>query len=74
MHDKFVTFCDIRKESTYTKFLKYLTLEKRNLEGGVFDYWVSFDDKCVEISKEIYLEILALTETAKVFMEGSKYG
>jgi hypothetical protein len=72
--DKFVTFCDIKIDLTYTKFLKYLTLEKRALEGdtnvanagGTFDYWVYFDDKCVEVSKETYTQILAITETAKI--------
>jgi hypothetical protein len=73
MLDKFVTFCDIKKESTYTKYLKYLTLEKRVLSdgdtnvayaGGTFDYWVSFDNTCIEISNDTYTQILYLTETA----------
>ena len=78
MYDKFVTFCNIRKDVTYTKYLKYLTLEKRALEGdtnvanvayagGTFDYWVYFDKRCIEISKETYTQILAITESAKIF-------
>ena len=75
MYDKFVTFCNIKKDVTYTKYLKYLTLEKRALEGdtnvayagGTFDYWVYFDKRCIEISKETYTQILAITESAKIF-------
>jgi hypothetical protein len=64
MIDKFVTFCNIKKDVTYTKFLKYLTLEKRALGGDTFDYWVYFDKKCIEISKDTYTQILYLTGTA----------
>jgi hypothetical protein len=56
--DRFVTFTDIGGMITFTKCLKYLTLKKAKLNLGDFDYYISFDNKEIEVSKNTYEEIL----------------
>jgi hypothetical protein len=56
--DRFVTFTAVGGLITFTKCLKYLTLKKVKLNHGDFDYFISFDNKEIEVNKNTYDEIL----------------
>jgi hypothetical protein len=57
MNYPFVTFKSIDGVYTYTKCVKYLTLQVMSRQKSDTTYWIDFDKKSIGVSQETYREV-----------------
>lgn len=53
----FVTFESHDRITTYTKCLKYLTLQISSRQKSDTSYYIDFDNKSIKVSKETYNDV-----------------